>query len=274
MQRDGIAALVYDHRGWGSSDGTPRQETKPLQQAEDYQDAVTFARSLKPAIDPNRIALWGVGASGAAATIAFADDSRVKTAILNMPLISGRQQAMSQQLEHLLSEAIQERERQVLTRNRPPTYLPVWDSSPTQAAAAAGEAARHPPSLLEDPEIVGRFPIFHGEQHYRFISEAIARSAAAGTRWENKVTLQSFYHISRVEPQDWLVKVKAPRTFLYIAAPREAGCGMTKEFHRQVFERVGNEAARFVVAKSFFDCYAARDKEVLQAQLDFLRENL
>ena len=235
---------------------------------------MTFARSLKPAIDPTRIALYGVGASGAAAIIAFADDSRVKTAIFNMPLVSGRNQPISPQIESLLQEAMQERERQVLTRNRPPIYVPVWDSSPTQAAAV-GEDALQPPSLLADPDDVGRLPIFHGEKHYEFVSEAVARSTAAGTRWENKITLQSFYHISRVEPQDWLVKVKAPRTFLYIAAAKENGVGNSKEFHRQVFERVGNGVARFVVArKSFFDCYAGRDADVVQAQLEFLKENL
>ena len=42
----GVAALVYDHRGYGSSDGFPRHETNPLQQAEDYHDAVTAAMTL------------------------------------------------------------------------------------------------------------------------------------------------------------------------------------------------------------------------------------
>src|ERR1700744_2047173 len=35
FQAAGISALVYDHRGFGSSEGLPRHEVNPLQQAED-----------------------------------------------------------------------------------------------------------------------------------------------------------------------------------------------------------------------------------------------
>jgi alpha-beta hydrolase superfamily lysophospholipase len=69
----GISTLVYDHRGYGSSDGEPRHETKPIQQAEDYHDAVTAAMTL-PHVDPTRLAIWGIGHSGGAATIAAASE--------------------------------------------------------------------------------------------------------------------------------------------------------------------------------------------------------
>src|ERR1700759_1096663 len=45
FQASGISALVYDHRSFGSSDGFPRHEVNPHQQAEDYHDAVTAAMS-------------------------------------------------------------------------------------------------------------------------------------------------------------------------------------------------------------------------------------
>src|ERR1700743_1355374 len=85
----GIAALVYDHRGYGSSDGSPRHETNPFQQAEDYHDAVSAAMRL-PGIDPTRIAIWGIGHSGGATPIAAASEPRVKAVILNMPFQSGQ----------------------------------------------------------------------------------------------------------------------------------------------------------------------------------------
>src|ERR1700712_4174060 len=56
----GYSVLIYDHRGWGSSEGSPRNVVNPMQQAEDYHDAVLFARSL-PEIDGSRIAIWGIG---------------------------------------------------------------------------------------------------------------------------------------------------------------------------------------------------------------------
>src|SRR5262245_29506021 len=80
----GISAFVYDHRGYGSSDGMPRHETNPLQQAEDYHDAISAAMLL-PGVDPGRIVMWGVGHSGGAAMIAAASEPRVKAIILNVP---------------------------------------------------------------------------------------------------------------------------------------------------------------------------------------------
>ena len=44
FQAAGISALAYDHRSFGSSDGEPRQETNPIQHAEDYHDAAPRPR--------------------------------------------------------------------------------------------------------------------------------------------------------------------------------------------------------------------------------------
>ena len=39
----GLAALVFDNRNFGASDGAIRQEIDPWQQVRDYRDAITFA---------------------------------------------------------------------------------------------------------------------------------------------------------------------------------------------------------------------------------------
>jgi alpha-beta hydrolase superfamily lysophospholipase len=38
----GLASVVYDNRGFGESDGDPRQEIDPWLQIRDYSDAITF----------------------------------------------------------------------------------------------------------------------------------------------------------------------------------------------------------------------------------------
>jgi uncharacterized protein len=48
FQEAGISALVYDHRGYGSSGGHPRHQTDPLQQAEDFHDAVSALMTPTP----------------------------------------------------------------------------------------------------------------------------------------------------------------------------------------------------------------------------------
>ena len=44
----GIAAVVFDHRGWGRSDAAaskPRHESEPWEQIRDYQNAITYAQN-------------------------------------------------------------------------------------------------------------------------------------------------------------------------------------------------------------------------------------
>src|SRR5215218_11388940 len=40
----GLAALVFDNRNFGASDGEPRQEIDPWAQVRDYRDAITWVR--------------------------------------------------------------------------------------------------------------------------------------------------------------------------------------------------------------------------------------
>jgi len=81
FQSAGISALVYDHRGWGSSEGVPKYETNPLPNFEYYHDAITFATSPQPPITPPRLVIWGIGHSGGASMIA-GNDPRITAVIL------------------------------------------------------------------------------------------------------------------------------------------------------------------------------------------------
>ncbi len=84
----GFAALLYDHRNFGLSDGEPRQEADPWQQVSDMRDAITFARTLD-GIDPARIGVWGTSYSGGHAIVVGALDRRIKCVVAQAPLISG-----------------------------------------------------------------------------------------------------------------------------------------------------------------------------------------
>lgn len=63
FQAIGLASLVYDHRNFGPSSGTPRFEVNPQQQADDTREAVSFLKS-QPEVDASKIALWGYSLSG------------------------------------------------------------------------------------------------------------------------------------------------------------------------------------------------------------------
>lgn len=72
----GLAVLCFDYRGFGSSDGEPRQVVSVSRQLQDWAAAIAHARSLD-GIDAGRIATWGSSFSGAHAVAAAVADGRI-----------------------------------------------------------------------------------------------------------------------------------------------------------------------------------------------------
>jgi pimeloyl-ACP methyl ester carboxylesterase len=81
----GLAALVFDHRGFGDSGGEP-DLFEPARQLEDWRAAILHARSLA-GIDPDRIASFGSSMGGGNALAAAAADPRVAAAISQVPFL-------------------------------------------------------------------------------------------------------------------------------------------------------------------------------------------
>jgi dienelactone hydrolase len=83
-QQAGFAALAFDYRHFGQSEGQPRQLMWIPNQLEDYAAAVEYARGLKE-IDPARIALWGTSGSGGHVIIAAAKDKNIACVVAQCP---------------------------------------------------------------------------------------------------------------------------------------------------------------------------------------------
>jgi fermentation-respiration switch protein FrsA (DUF1100 family) len=81
----GLAVLVYDHRNFGASDGTPRQEINPWAQARDYRYALGWLEQ-HPEVDAARLGIWGSSFSGGEVLVVGACDERVKAVVANVPL--------------------------------------------------------------------------------------------------------------------------------------------------------------------------------------------
>ncbi|MCE2469643.1 MAG: alpha/beta fold hydrolase [Dehalococcoidia bacterium] len=75
----GYAALIFDHRGFGASDGE-RGRFYPMEWVRDARDAVTFMAS-EPGIDPEHVSLFGASIGGGVAVRAGADDARVRCVV-------------------------------------------------------------------------------------------------------------------------------------------------------------------------------------------------
>jgi uncharacterized protein len=138
----GIAALLFDHRGFGDSGGEP-DLFHPRRQLDDWRAAIAFARSL-PGIDPERVATFGSSMGGGNALAAAADDRRVAAAVSQVPFIDILRQA------HRSSPAVMARSLLAAALGR---HLPAV-GQPDEAAfinAPGGEAGwRHIVATGED----------------------------------------------------------------------------------------------------------------------------
>jgi acetyl esterase/lipase len=88
----GVAALIFDYRNFGASDGEPRQHIDPWRQISDYRsavDAVSYLEEFHEDLDPERIAVWGISYSGGHVLAVGALDWRVKCIISQIPVIEG-----------------------------------------------------------------------------------------------------------------------------------------------------------------------------------------
>jgi dienelactone hydrolase len=97
----GLAALVFDYRHFGASDGEPRQLLDVGRQLADWQAAIAYARTLD-GVDPERVAIWGSSFSGGHVIATAARDSRVAAVISQAPFIDGLLQLRSFPPLHVL----------------------------------------------------------------------------------------------------------------------------------------------------------------------------
>jgi alpha-beta hydrolase superfamily lysophospholipase len=87
----GIAALVFDHRGFGDSGGEP-DLFHPARQLEDWRAAIAHARSL-PNVDPARVATFGSSMGGGNALAAAVDDGHIAAVVSQVPFLDILRQA-------------------------------------------------------------------------------------------------------------------------------------------------------------------------------------
>ena len=76
------------YRHWGESEGEPRRWISIRRQLEDWRAAVAYARGLE-AVDPQRIALWGMSLGGGHALMTAAGDPRLAAVVALMPVADG-----------------------------------------------------------------------------------------------------------------------------------------------------------------------------------------
>jgi cephalosporin-C deacetylase-like acetyl esterase len=186
---DGFVVLVHDHRGFGASDGEPRQDVDPWRQIADWRRAISFLES-RPEVDPRRIGLWGTSYAGGHAIVLGATDRRLRCVVAQVPTISGYEQAL---------------------RRVPPDDVAALEDAfaADERAQARGEAPRYQAIVSADPAVPAAYRAPEAIAFYRQpIPEGI---------WENTVTVRSTWAARMYEPGVWIGRV-SPTPLLMVVA--------------------------------------------------------
>ena len=113
----GYAALTFDHRGFGKSEGTIARLI-PWEQVEDVRNAITFAMTL-PSVDPGRLGLYGTSFGGGNVVSVAGTDERVRCVVAVVPVGDGERwlKSLRKHWEWLkfLDELAADRQQRVLT---------------------------------------------------------------------------------------------------------------------------------------------------------------
>lgn len=182
----GFSVLVYDHRGYGRSEGEPRRETDPFRQMHDMRDAVTYATTLHE-VDETRIGAWGSSYSGGHVLVLGAVDRRVKCVVSLVPHVSG-----SELIHRLAGEA-----------NLQVRYA---RTNAARKAEMSGAGIQYQPHTAAQETL-----------------DWFAEVDAAGL-WKNEVSTISHDMVMEYEPGDYIHRI-APTPLLMIVTDRDTRCG-------------------------------------------------
>ena len=188
----GLAALVFDNRNFGASDGEPRYEIDPWAQVRDYRHAISYLQTV-PGIDRDRIGVWGSSYSGGHALVLGAIDKRIKAVVSQVPLISG-----FKNVQRLVRSDFLPGLRATLDLDR--------------EARFAGKEPGMIPVVAEDPLAPSSLPTPDSWQWFTETGNTRAPS------WHNAVTLRTLEMLMEYEPGSYIDRVSPTPLMLVVAA--------------------------------------------------------
>jgi fermentation-respiration switch protein FrsA (DUF1100 family) len=188
----GFVVLAHDHRGFGASEGSPRQDIDPWCQIADWRRAISYLES-RPEVDGKRLGIWGTSYAGGHAITLGATDRRIRCVVAQVPTISGFEQGrrrVAPDATAALEAAFADDER----------------------AALRGEPRRRMAVVSGDPAVPA---VYRSPDTIAFYLQEAARQS-----WTNDVTLRSTRAARAYEPGVWAPRV-SPTPLLMLVALRD-----------------------------------------------------
>jgi fermentation-respiration switch protein FrsA (DUF1100 family) len=222
----GLAAVVFDNRNFGASDGEPRQEIDPWAQVRDYRHAITYAQT-RTEIDPNRIGIWGSSYSGGHVLVVGAIDRRVKCVVAQVPLISGWDNVRALVRSDFLAG-----------------FRAMFDED--RAARFQGKEPQMVPVVAEDPLAPSSLPTPDSWKWFTETGETRAPS------WRNEVTLRTVEMLSEYEPGIYIDRISPTPLLMVVAAQDHL---TPSAFAIEAFERARQPKKLEILPGHHFDAY-------------------
>jgi hypothetical protein len=186
---DGFVVLVHDHRGFGASDGEPRQDIDPWRQIADWRRAISYLES-RPEVDPTRIGLWGTSYAGGHAIVLGATDRRLRAVVAQVPTISGYEQGL---------------------RRIPPDQVAALEESfaEDERRQFRGEPLARQAIVSSDPTVPASY---RSQDAIDFYTQPVPDGI-----WRNEVTVRSTRAARMYEPGTWISRVSPTPLLLVVA---------------------------------------------------------
>ncbi|HWH30361.1 MAG TPA: alpha/beta fold hydrolase [Mycobacteriales bacterium] len=179
----GIEVLAFDFRGFGASEGGPRQTVSVQRQLEDYRAAMAAAARL-PGVDAHRLVLWGASLSGGHVLAAAAGRDDVAAVVALAPLVDGRAAG-----------------RLALSHHRPSALLrSTVDGVRSRVASARGGQPVMVP-LVARPGEVGALTLDGAYEDYLSI---------AGPTWRNEIDASIALEMGSFRPAKHAADLRCP----------------------------------------------------------------